>query len=166
MALTPDFTVPDFPTLLLRKFFPERTDKESGIIRDYLVMHLDEFDAVSFSVRIGQGASTLPELLPAIQRAIVFSTKKRIDVVAWRGEQVTLIEAKQTVGHAVLGQLLRDRQLWLEDHPDALEPALVAIGRESDEESLRVLRDHGITVYLYEASVELGKDRVAQKTIR
>jgi hypothetical protein len=61
-----------------------------------------------------------------------------------------LIEAKTRVTHAVLGQLLTDRQLWLEDHPDAKDPRLVAIGRTSDPDTLRVLSAHGIDVYLYE----------------
>lgn len=143
------FTRDDFPLLLLRTYYPERTDKESAVIRDYLVEHLSEFDAIDFSVRVGQGQTPDPTHLPGVQRNTIESSKKRIDIVARSGDQYFLIEAKMRVSHAVLGQLLTDRQLWLEDHPDALEPRLVAIGRTSDDDTIRVLTAHGITIYLY-----------------
>ena len=144
-----DFTAADFPQLLIAKFYPERTDKESAVIRDYLLAHLAEFDRVSFSVRVGRGQTPNPDHLPGVQKSTVFSSQKRIDVVAFQGPTPFLIEAKSRVTHAVLGQLLTDRQLWMEDYPDSAAPQLVAIGRSSDEDTLRVLQDHGITVYLY-----------------
>ena len=146
-----DFDHAAFAELLLRKFYPERTDKESALIRDYLLEHLGEFDRVSFSVRVGQGAELAPDLHPSVARATTFSTQKRIDLVGWVGRRPVLVEAKQRVGHAVMGQLLTDRHLWLEERPDDPEPRLVAIGRESDDDSLRVLSANGIDVYLYEA---------------
>ena len=144
-----DFVTNDFPTLLLRKFYPERTDRESGLIRDFLLAHLAEYDRVSFSVRVGEGIAPNPAHLPAVQRGGVWSSRRRIDVVCYRGGAVTLVEAKETLRHDVLGQLLSDRQLWLEDHADAEEPALVAIGRFADDDTIRVLRAHGIDVLLY-----------------
>jgi hypothetical protein len=140
----------EFPELLLRSFYPERTDKESAVIRDYLLAHLAEFDRVDFSVRVGQGQTPDPTHLPGVQANAVNSSKKRIDIVGQQGSTTVLIEAKTRVTHAVLGQLLTDRQLWLEDHPDAKDPRLVAIGRTSDPDTLRVLSAHGIDVYLYE----------------
>ena len=148
-----DYGPDSFAQLLIAKFYPERTDKESAIIRDYLKAHLIEFDRVSFSVRVGKGATPDPDHLPAIQRATVYSSQKRIDVVAWQGNQVFLIEAKSIVGYAVMGQLLLDRHLWLEDYPDSPEPSLVAIGRTSDPDSLRGLSSHGVDVFLYDAPV-------------
>jgi hypothetical protein len=57
----------EFPELLLRSFYPERTDKESAVIRDYLLAHLAEFDRVDFSVRVGQGQTPDPTHLPGVQ---------------------------------------------------------------------------------------------------
>ena len=139
-----------FALLLLRKFYPERTDVESAIIRDYLQQHLEEFDSIDFSVRIGQGLTPDASLLPQVAANAVRSSKKRIDMVAWQGSVPVLIEAKTRVSHEVLGQLLTDRHLWIEEHPDGPEPRLVAIGRRTDDDSLRALRAQGIDVYIYE----------------
>ncbi len=145
-----DFTKADFPSLLLRKWFPERTDKESAVMRDFLLRHLDEFDAISFSVRVGQGLTANPDHLSAVQLNTVFSTRKKIDMLGFQGGRPVIMEVKQHVTPAVLGQLRTYRHLFLEEHPDAREPRLVAIGRSSDDDTLRVLQNEGVDVYLFE----------------
>lgn len=147
-----DFIREQFPELLIRRFFPEKTDRESGLLKEFLARHLHKFDRVSFSVRIGEGIAADPTHLPGIQRSTEFSSKRRIDMVLWRGPSVTICEAKHRLRHDVLGQLLSDRQLWLEERPGDPEPKLIAIGRTSDEETERILSAHGIESYIYDAA--------------
>jgi hypothetical protein len=145
-----DYAAPDFAELLLRKFYPEKTDRESGVMRDFLVEHLAEFDRVSFNVRVGDGVTPNPDHLPGVQRSTAFSSKKKIDILAWQGSTPTIIEVKERVTPAALGQVLTYRQLFQKEHPDASEPRLVVVGRYSDEETLATLAVHGVDVYLYE----------------
>lgn len=144
-----DYGRDKFGDVLLRKFFPEKTDHESALLRDYLTADGDAFDVWRFSVRIGRGAVPDPSHLESVQRQTAFVTKRRIDFVGQKGNQATLVELKTRVGAAVMGQLLTDRALWLEEFPDDPEPALVAVGRTSDDDALRVLTAHGITVILF-----------------
>ena len=140
----------DLALLLLRRFYPERTDRESEVIRAFLLAHGQEYDRYGFSIRIGQGVTPDPAHLPAVQQNAVFSSMKRIDGLFWSGPQPTIIEVKYRVTLASLGQILGYRQLFLEAAPDAPEPRLIIIGRYSDDDTTRVLQDHGVTVYLYE----------------
>lgn len=151
-----DFAAQDFAQLLLAKFYPERTDRESGIIRDYLRDHLAEFDRVSFTVRVGVGHEPDPSLPVRIQKQQKFVTQKRIDLLAWRGAQPVIVEAKYLVQPSALGQILGYRQLLLEELPDAPEPDLVIIGRASDPDTLRILQSHGVTVILYPEGQSVG----------
>lgn len=139
----------DLATLLIRRAFPERTDRESTIIRDFLLARGAAYDRYEFSVRVGQGATPDPSHLPGVQAATVFNTRKRIDMIVWQGTQPTVIEVKERVSPAVLGQLRTYRHLLLEDRPDMREPALATIGRYSDDDTIRVLTAEGIDVYLY-----------------
>ena len=143
------FTRDDFVQMLARKWYPERTDRESGVIRDYLAVHHQEFDRFTFSKRVGHGVAPNPEHLEGVQRNTVFSTQKRMDILAFAGAHPTIIEVKARVTPASLGQILTYRALYLEAHPESEEPALVVIGEESDEDTLAVLQAHGVTVYLY-----------------
>jgi hypothetical protein len=136
--------------LLTRTYYPERTDRESSIIRDWLTARGALYDRFAFSVRVGVGQAPNPEHLEGVQRNAVFSTKKRIDVLAWQGEQPTIVEVKERVTPAVLGQLQTYRLLFLEQYPDSLDPHLLTIGRTSDDDTIRSLQAHGVTVLLYD----------------
>lgn len=147
-----DFTSDDLTTLLLRRFYPERTDRESTVIRDWLLAHGADYDRFSFSVRVGQGQTPDPSHLDSVQQSTVFSTRKRIDILAWQGSLPTIVEVKERVTPASLGQILTYRHLFLEEHPDAPDPRLVIIGRYSDPDTLQSLSAHGIDVFLYETA--------------
>ena len=148
-----DFGRERFAELLLRRFFPEKTDHESALLLAYLVAHGDDFDGWRFSVRIGEGLTPDPEHLPGVQANTARASRRRIDFVGMHNDQATLVEMKTRVGHQVMGQLLSDRQLWVDEFPNGPEPLLVAVGRSSTDEDLRILTGHGITVYLYDTPV-------------
>lgn len=147
-----DFTKDDLATLLLRRFYPERTDRESTVIRDWLLEHGAEYDRFSFSVRVGEGQTPDASHLPGVQRATVFSSRKRIDVLAWQGNSPTIIEVKERVTPAAIGQIQTYRLLLMEEFPGIPEPRLVIAGRYSDPDTLRSCAAHGIDVYLYDAA--------------
>lgn len=146
-----DFSGDDLTTLLLRKFYPERTDRESTIIRDWLLEHGKDYERFSFSVRIGEGQTPAPNLETGVARSVVFSSRKRIDVLAWQGTIPTIVEVKERVVPAALGQILTYRQLFLEENPDAPEPRLLVIARYGDDETIRILNGHNVDVLLYAA---------------
>ena len=151
----PDYTYApdDFALLLIRKAYPERTDGESIVIHAFLQQHLKEFSRITFSKRVGRGAVIDPTTPPAAQAAFAFSTKKRIDILAWRDTQPVIIEVKQSVTPAALGQILTYRHHFLEEFPDAPEPELVVVGRQSDPDTLAALTAHNVTAYLYPEAV-------------
>jgi len=144
------FTRDDFVQMLARKWFPERTDRESSVIRDYLAAHHQEFEQLTFGKRVGAGLEPDPAHLEGVQRNTTRFTKKRVDILGKAGAQYTIIEIKERITPASLGQILTYRQLLLEEMPDALEPRLVVVGRYSDEDTLRALTGHGVTVYTYD----------------
>lgn len=140
----------DLPTLMLQRYFPERTGRETILMRDFLKAHGEEYDRVAFSVRIGEGIAANPEHLPGVQEMTRYNSRMRIDILAWRGDLADIIEVKERVLPAVLGQLIAYRQMFLEENPGAREPRLIVVGRTATADALRVLTSNGITVYLYE----------------
>lgn len=155
-----DFARADLASLLLAKFFPERPNGETAIIRDFLSAHGDEYDRLSFSVRVGVGLTPDPSHLPGIQKNTVDSSRKRIDILLWQGDQATIAEVKQRVNPAALGQLQTYRHLWLEENPNARVPRLILIARFRDLDAERVLSAAGVTIYLYDEGDGRGGDAV------
>lgn len=154
MALSPyHFGRGDFQRVLLMKYYPERTIGESAVLRDFLLEHLDEFDSIDFQVRVGAGIPPDPSHLPGVQRQTTFNSQKRIDLVGYRGQRAVLVEVKQRVTPASLGQILTYRHHWLLEHPDQGDPELVIVGRTCDADTLESITAHGVTVYLYEGAI-------------
>jgi hypothetical protein len=142
--------------LFLKIQFPERNFRESAIIRDFLAAHINEYQRFSFSVRVGQGTTPDGTHLPGIQKATIFSTQKRIDMMAWQGAQPFIFEVKERLNVYVLGQLRTYTHLWMEENPDALEPRLAAIVRYGDPDIERVLEANGVDVYIYTPGDDSG----------
>lgn len=141
----------DFERVLVMRYYPERTTGESAVLRDFLLEHIYEFDSIDFQVRIGAGIPPDPTHLPGVQKQTTFNSQKRIDLLAYRGPQAIIVEVKQRVTPASLGQILTYRVLWIAEHPNDRDPELVVVGRSSDADTIGSLQAHGITVYLYEA---------------
>lgn len=139
----------DLALLLIRRAYPERTDRESVVIRAFLEARGPLYDRYEFSVRVGQGIAPDPEHLEGVQRNTVFSSRKRIDMIVWRGDEPTIVEVKERITPAVLGQLLTYQHLLMEDRPDIKPPKLATIGRYSDDDTIRVLQSNGVDVYTY-----------------
>lgn len=139
----------DFALLLLRKTFHERTDGESIVMRAFLLAHIEQFDSLTFGKRVGKGLEPDPAHLPGVQANTAFSSKLRIDILGYQGPQPVIIEVKQRVTPATLGQILTYRHHFLEENPDAPEPQLVVVGRDASEDAVTALQAHGVTVYLY-----------------
>lgn len=144
------FTRDDLPRLQIQAFYPERTARESGVIRDFLTAHGGDYDRFGFSVRVGSTANPDPSHLIGVQRSTLWSNRKRIDLICYAGTAPTLVEAKMRIEPAAIGQLLTYRLLWLEDNPDEHDPRLVLIGRYTDQDTIRSAQAHGIDVLIYD----------------
>ena len=157
MATGYQYEKKDLAELLLRRDYPERTNRESALLKDFLIARGRLYDKFEFSVRVGHGMTPDPSHLPGVQATSVYSYQKRIDLIVWQGVQPTIVELKERVSAAVLGQLLQYKHLLLEDRPGLEEPLLLALGRYSDPDTLRVLSAAGVDVLLYapEAGPEL-----------
>ena len=144
-----DYTRATLLELFLRIQFPERTPRESALIRDFLQEHILDYDDYSFTVRVGQGESPNPNHLPGVQRQTVTNSQMRIDMIAWSGGLPFIFEVKERANHHGIGQLFTYRHLWMEEHPDAPEPQLAVIARIIAPDMVPVYANSGITVYLY-----------------
>lgn len=143
------FTAADLPTLQVQAYYPERTSRESGVIRDYLLAHGTEFDRFGFSVRVGQALKPDPTHLIGVQKSTIYSSRKRIDLVGIKGTTHTLIEAKQRIEPSALGQILTYRKLYLADNSGVRDTPLIVIGRYTDTDTQSSLNAHGVHVYIY-----------------
>lgn len=135
--------------LLVSRHFPEWSQQEDAIILAWIQARGKEYDRWSFSVRVGQGQTPDPSHLESVQRGTLFSSRKRIDILCWLGQQPFIGEVKYRLVPAALGQLQTYRHLWMEDNPGAKRPRLFALACYSDPDTIRVHQANGVDVFLY-----------------
>lgn len=129
--------------------YPAFTVNESAVARAWIVKHADEWDDVQFNVRVGSHAELGPGYSDATREQARLVTQKRVDMVATRGADVAIVEAKIRLSLSALGQLLGYAILWRTDFPDVANINLVAIGHDALLDVVEVLQAHGVSVELF-----------------
>lgn len=129
--------------------YPQLTANESAVARAWLVEHADEYDDVDFSVRLGATVDRDPSWSDSTWKQAQILSQKRIDMVAYKGSEVTIIEVKLRVSLAALGQLLGYATLWRIEHPETTGVNLIAIGNSALVDAHDILMAHAIPTELF-----------------
>ena len=105
------------------------------------------FDSVDYDIHVGVGLPIVGDHPPGVEASWTSITQKRIDVVAYVKDAVTLIEVKQRPDLRTLGQILGYMHLYhfaYPDHPPII-PMVVAGIVESDTEE--VFDHYGVSYF-------------------
>lgn len=116
-----------FPFQHLAKY-PHMKPEDVAVWTRFISKNPGYFDTVDYDVPCGQGAPVDPNHPPEIQRDHTILTQKKIDVVGYRGDSVTVIEVGPIADMRKLGQALTYSHLYALDHPEvsALQRMVVA----------------------------------------
>ena len=94
----------------------------------------DFFDGIDYDVCVGEGADFLPtgEDTPEGRENRLY--QKKIDVVGYKGEQITLIEVKRVASMNALGQILAyyDMYLRMLERPRPVKKMVLAEKMDKD----------------------------------
>ena len=107
----------------------------------FLSRHKEEFDRFEYDVHIGKVKPIYPTSPVNLMKLAEAVSRKRIDVVAWRGEIAFIIEVKPYAGLSALGQLLGYEILYKREYPGAYTLRLGVVTDRLDED-MEVLFDH------------------------
>lgn len=92
--------------------FPGMQLREILIWKNWLYGNSTRFDRYEYNVRLGDGVDPGPSYPDSSRRMWIANSMKRVDVVAVKGERVTLIEVEDNPGLGNLGQLAGYAGLW------------------------------------------------------
>lgn len=126
--------------------FPHMGPADTRVWRASLELGLARADRFEYDVRLGGALADLVE--DGHEHKPMWETllRKRIDVVAWTGQQPTIIEVKPVGSFAALGQVLGYGQLWEEERPGGLKPGLCVVCGFSDPDLISTYERYGVAL--------------------
>lgn len=114
--------------------YPHMKPADVEIWERFLTAHREDFDRVDYDFHVGEGADFLPtnDDTPDGRENRLY--QRKIDVVAYRGNAVTLIEVKPLADTAALGQIQTYGGLYaLRDDADPTPTLMVICGKIMNE---------------------------------
>ena len=127
-----------------RAKLPGLIPREVIVMLAWLKLHGADYTRIDGNVRLGPGYDPGPTFPENIRRMAVQNTQSRIDAVAYRGAEVTLIEVKLRAGPSAVGQLMSYEALWMAAHPTDPPPSLLLVANRLTSGLDTVLQHHGL----------------------
>lgn len=115
-------------------------------MRRWLALHEQEYDSFDYNVRIGASRDPGPQYPDYVRQTARVSSQLRLDAVAWKGTQVTLIELKNAAWPSAVQQLALYGAVWAAAHPELPKPALLLVCRSIDPGTPPTAAAAGVTV--------------------
>jgi len=127
-----------------RNKYPHLLGEDREVWDRFISQYPEKFDTVDYDVHVGSGIEAPGEPESKSVEQWKDLTRKRIDVVAWKGDFATIIEIKKRVGLPTLGQVLGYRYLYLREHPEISSIPLLIVCSRIDQDDRDVLDHFGI----------------------
>lgn len=126
--------------------FPHLLPGEVTVWKSFLWSYADTQDRYIYDVHVGEGS------LPQENQRTVYGdnfgwlTKKRIDVVGWRGSIPTIYEVRNRFTIPLMGQLIGYKYLWMRQNPESIPPMMIGVCTFCQPDDLDVCRAHDVRV--------------------
>lgn len=101
---------------------------ELQIARTWLTIHASDYDSAATNVLVGTGTDVGPSYPENYRSMYQRVTQRRIDIVAMKGLQPTIVELKEQIGLSALGQLIAYQTLYAGTFPGSPTANLLAVG--------------------------------------
>jgi hypothetical protein len=134
-----------FPYGTLAKY-PHMKPEDVAVWERFIKQNPKFFDTCAYDVAIGEGAPQNPEHPAEIQYDGKVLTQKKVDIVAFQGSLVYLIEVKPVADMRALGQILVYAKLFAHDYITLGAAQKMIICGEVERELEPLFADHDIII--------------------
>lgn len=124
--------------------YPHLIGEDTEVWTKFVKQFPGRFDTVDYDVKVGVGAKVFTIEDKKSQDYWSNLTKKRIDVVGFKDNIVTIIEVKKKVGLYTLGQILGYKFLYLREHPEITSVRTLIVCSTIFQDDMDVLNFYGI----------------------
>ena len=128
--------------------FPHMGPADARVWRAALQAGLMPADRYEYDVRLGGKAAGLVPAEHEHAEMWAELLRKRVDVVAWRGDVPWIVEVKPIASFAALGQCLGYRSLWMAERRPGAAPRAACVCAICDADLEPVFGEFGVSVFV------------------
>ena len=128
--------------------YPHLLGKDKIIWDVFIRKFPDLFDTVDYDLHVGSGISsnTVEDIDKTDQWKNL--TQKRIDAVGYKDGHPSIIEVKDRVGLATLGQVLGYKFLFMREHPNIDSLSLIVVTGSCGPDDLDILKHYNVKIFI------------------
>ncbi|MBA7604760.1 hypothetical protein ES703_11886 [subsurface metagenome] len=127
-----------------RHKYPHLIGEDTEVWNRFILKYPDKFDTVDYDVKVGLGAETTPIEDQTSKDYWANLTKKRIDVIGYKNNLVTIVEVKKRASLFTLGQILGYRFLYLREFPELPSVRTLIVAAQISQDDMDTLSHFGI----------------------
>jgi len=118
--------------------YPHLKAEETEIWSRFIEKYPDAFESVDYDILVGKGAEVGAGESEEMRKDIEYLTKKKIDVVGYKNNEISVIEIRQRAGLDMVGKVVAYLELYRAIAPadKALIGVLITDQKMSDVEEL------------------------------
>jgi hypothetical protein len=131
-----------------RHKYPGMSPREVLIYKAWLRLHQTAYDRFDYNVLVGNGTDPGVAFPQVYRDQYIRNTQKRMDIVAYKGQQPFILEVKDRATASSMSQLLTYKALWPVTFPGTPAPILVLITNRVTADMPMVLDASGIRLEL------------------
>lgn len=132
-----------FPLQKLAKY-PHMQPEDIAVWERFLINKPEYFKRVDYDVPVGKGAPQNPDHPKNIQADGKILTQKKIDVVGYFANSVTVVEIGPIADMRKLGQILTYHKLYAADHPEHSKVLKMVLCGEVERELEDLFIENGV----------------------
>jgi len=128
----------------LKPKYPHLLGEDIPIWTNFIIQNPDYFDTVDYDIKVGTGVNADVIEDKKYRSYYADLTKKRIDVLGFKNDFITIVEIKKRVSLGTLGQILGYKYLYLTEHPELKIVNILIICSQIDKDDISVLNHYSI----------------------
>jgi len=128
--------------------YPHLRPHEVAIWERFIRKHPDFFDSIDYDVKVGTPREYPKVGMESVQKGMEELSRKRIDFVGYKGKQVFIGEIKPSASFSAIGQLLAEKSLYLEEHPEIKEVSLILVTDQVVPDMPKLCSEYGIQYFV------------------
>lgn len=129
-----------------RYWYPHMKPNDVALWERFIYLYPDDYDFCQYDVLVGSDPDFDTTVSPDTGGDAWKLYQKKIDVVAFKGDRIDIIELKPRAGASAVGQVLMYKKLYIKDYTPPSRPRCIIITDDVKTDTLEFARENGVRI--------------------